>query len=819
MVLFYSGELIWREKEVRFSQIFDSLPVGYAAPIVSKFLAMAGMLLVYLLLMIPVGIIIQLAKGFTFIELGVYIKILFFQVYIPMLIYTAMTFFLQSFFNNKFVGYAVSILFYIYILFAGQMKIFYNLLIPNSGGVGQYSDMNGFAASMDKYLVLKAFWIAIGGILLTLAVLLYQRGTSAGFKERLTGMRQRFGKAQALFMAVCLVVAIASGAYYYQNANVWNEYGNPEEQKDLQVSYEKQLKVKYGKVLQPSVINITGAVNIYPEKEGMDLNAMVTYKNLMSVPITQLLVQHPADPILKYSELKFSVPVTLVKQYAKLKFTVYKLNKPLLPGDSMLLHVVGARLPKGFTNNGPNYSYVENGTFFNNTDIFPSLGYSTEYELGDTDDRKKRGLKEQKGLPPRTDSVGRLLNLFGQRGRTGLDLTLSTSADQIAISPGYLKKQWKQNGRSYFRYQMDEPIFNFFNITSGRFEVKREKWKGVNLEVYYHKPHSFNLDIMMAALKNGLDYDNKNFSPYLYRQMRIIEFPKYRGFAQSFPNTVPFSENIGFLFRKQPEKLDMCYYVTAHELGHQWWGHQVCEANTVGGQMFSEGLAQYSAIMLLKKSLSIEELRRYLKYELDQYLRGRSSERKVENPLDQTDQQQYIHYQKGTLAYFALQDYIGEDKVNQALRKLIANYGNGDKYPTSDVLTSYFKEITPDSLKYVVDDLFSKITLFENRVVEPTAKKVNDGYEVTIPIQSIKYYADKAGNEKRTTLHDYIDVGVFAMQKGKEKLVYLQRQKLTAEKNTIKVQIKEKPIRAGIDPVYKLVDRNTEDNTAVVEIK
>jgi len=263
----------------------------------------------------------------------------------------------------------------------------------------------------------------------------------------------------------------------------------------------------------------------------------------------------------------------------------------------------------------------------------------------------------------------------------------------------------------------------------------------------------------------------------------------------------------------------MCYYVTAHELGHQWWGHQVCEANTVGGQMFSEGLAQYSAIMLLKKSLSIEELRRYLKYELDQYLRGRSSERKAENPLDQTDQQQYIHYQKGTLAYFALQDYIGEEKVNQALRKLIANYGNGDKYPTSDVLTGYFKEVTPDSLKYVVDDLFSKITLFENRVVEPTAKKVKDGYEVTIPIQSIKYYADKAGNEKRTTLHDYIDVGVFAMQKGKEKLVYLQRQKLTTEKNTIKVFMKEKPVRAGIDPVYKLVDRNTEDNTAVIEIK
>lgn len=819
MVLFYSGEIIWREKEVRFNQIFDSLPISYAAPIVSKYLAMAAMLAMYLLLMIPVGIIIQFTKGFTFIELDVYIKILFFSVYIPMLIYVAMTFFLQSVFSNKFVGYAVSILFYIYIVFAGQMKIFYNLLIPNSGSVGAYSDMNGFAASMDKYLVLKIFWMGIGGLMLTGAVLLYQRGTSTGFKERMANVRQRFGKAQAAFMVICLLVAIGAGGYYYTNTNIWNKYQNPEEENDLQANYEKQLKHKYEKVLQPSVVNVKGNVNLYPEKGTMDFDALVTLKNLMHTPITQLLVQLPNDNALKFSVLKFSMPLKTVKDYPDFKFTVYKLDKPLLPGDSMELHMVATRTPKGFTNRGANYSYVANGTFINNTDIFPYLGYNKSFELGDTDDRKKRGLKEQKGLPARTDSTARLVNLFEQRGRTGLDLTISTAPDQIAISPGYLKKQWKQNGRAYFHYQMDKPIFDFFNIISGRFEVKRDKWKGVNLEVYYHKPHNFNLGIMMTSLKNGLAYDSKNFSPYLYKQMRIIEFPKYRGFAQSFPNTVPFSESIGFIFRKQAEKLDMCYYVTAHELGHQWWGHQVCESNTVGGQMFSEGLAQYSAIMLLKKSLSIEELRRYLKYELDRYLEGRSSERKLENPLDQTDNQSYIHYQKGTLAYFALQDYIGEDKVNQALRKLIANYGNGDKYPTSDVLTGYFKEVTPDSLKYVVDDLFSKITLFENRVIEPKAKKVNDGYEVTIPVQSIKYYADRAGNEKRTPLKDYIDIGVFAMQKGKEKLVYLQRQKLTQEKSTFAIKLKEKPVRAGIDPVYKLVDRNTDDNTAVVEIK
>jgi len=218
--------------------------------------------------------------------------------------------------------------------------------------------------------------------------------------------------------------------------------------------------------------------------------------------------------------------------------------------------------------------------------------------------------------------------------------------------------------------------------------------------------------------------------------------------------------------------------------------------------------------------LTQEELRRYLKYELDGYLSGRASEKKFENPLDHTDNQPYIHYQKASLVYFALQDYIGEANVNKALRKLIANYGNGDKYPTSDVLVGYIKEVTPDSLKYVVDDLFSKITLFDNHVIEPTAKKVKDGYLVSIPVEAVKYYADKSGNEKQTPIKDYIDVGVFSLDKnGKEKLVYLKRMKFTQQKTTVTVKVKDLPEKAGIDPLYKLVDRNTDDNTAMVTME
>jgi len=90
-------------------------------------------------------------------------------------------------------------------------------------------------------------------------------------------------------------------------------------------------------------------------------------------------------------------------------------------------------------------------------------------------------------------------------------------------------------------------MVNFYSVVSARYEVMKDKWKDVKLEIYYNKGHDKNLNRMMDDLKKSLEYYSKSFSPYQFRQMRIMEFPKYASFAQSFANTVPFSEGIGFV--------------------------------------------------------------------------------------------------------------------------------------------------------------------------------------------------------------------------------------------------------------------------------
>ena len=104
----------------------------------------------------------------------------------------------------------------------------------------------------------------------------------------------------------------------------------------------------------------------------------------------------------------------------------------------------------------------------------------------------------------------------------------ATSPDQIAIAPGYLQKEWTENGRRYFHYKMDAPMLNLYSIQSARYAVRRDRWQDVNLEIYYQPGHEFDLDTMMESMKESLAYCSANFSPFQFHQLRIIEFPALR---------------------------------------------------------------------------------------------------------------------------------------------------------------------------------------------------------------------------------------------------------------------------------------------------
>jgi aminopeptidase N len=404
------------------------------------------------------------------------------------------------------------------------------------------------------------------------------------------------------------------------------------------------------------------------------------------------------------------------------------------------------------------------------------------------------------------------------------DITVSTVADQTPIAPGYRVADRIAGGRHTSEFRTEAPINMFFSVQSAKYAVRHQTYKGVDLAIYYDPQHPWNVDRMIAALKVGLDYDQANFSPYQFRQVRILEFPDYAQFAQSFANTIPYSEGIGFIIdARDRAKIDWVTYASAHELGHQWWGHQVNGANMQGGAMLSETFAQYSALMAMKHLYGPDQIRKFLKYELDNYLRSRGGEASEELPLERVEGQPYIYYRKGSLVMYRLQDELGEGPVNRALQKLIArNAFKAAPYPTTKDFLADLRAEAPADKQQLITDLFEKITLYDLKALKATSKRRPDGrYDVTLEVSGAKLYADGKGKETLAILNEAFDIGLFAKEPGRadftaKDVILFEHVPIHLGQQTFHFTVARPPAFAGVDPYNKAIDRNSEDNIAHV---
>jgi aminopeptidase N len=486
----------------------------------------------------------------------------------------------------------------------------------------------------------------------------------------------------------------------------------------------------------------------------------------------------------------------------------------------MILIVEAAAITKGFQNQITNPFLVENGTFINNFSILPSIGYSESYELDDKQKRKKNGLPEKVRMPKldatcSSNSCSKNYLSNGTSDWINVETYISTSSDQIAIAPGSLIKEWKEGGRNYYHYKVDHPSQNFFSFMSARYEVARKKWNGIDIEVYYDKAHAFNIEMMTNAVEKSLKYYTENFGPYYHKQARIIEFPRYSTFAQAFPGTMPYSESFGFITNLENENdNNVIDAVIAHEMAHQWWAHQVVGATMQGATMFSESFAEYSSLMVMKNELKDDmKMKNFLKYDYDRYLKGRAFEQQKELPLYEVENQQYIHYGKGSVILYALQDYIGEEKVNNAMRSFLEQYRyQKPPYPTSLDFLRHLEPQVPDSLNYLITDWFKEITLYDYRLIDANySKKSNGKYEVTMNIEAFKLKADTLGKETNVAVNDWADIGVYA-DNDEENLMFYKRVKFDQEKMNFTFEVDSLPAKAAIDPRRILIERNIKDN-------
>lgn len=831
IIIFYSGELVWKERDTRLSQIHDSLPLSDFINLGGKFLGLCLSYVVLILFMILAGLLFQVFKGYYRFDFSLYFMEFFVGIFPMLVLLTGIAFFFQSLVNNKFVGHiAVGVFLFAGIAIPSQLGFHHPLYIFGGAFLPTYSEMNGYGHFLESFFWIKLYWITFTILLFIIAVIYSVRGTEVGIKNRWKLARQRFTKSLVNLALGAGCVFILSGSYIYYNTNVLNEFAFPSTQKEYRVNYEKALK-SFEHLPQPEIVDVSLKVDLFPLKRGYVAEGYFILVNKTDSSIGEVHIQKLPTNRVNLEYISFEGGAAKENSHEDFGYFINRLDQPLQPGDSVKMEFRQVFSEVGFEENS-NESIVHNGTFFDNSH-FPTLGYNSDIELEDNDDRLDYGLKPKVRRAKIDDPIAlKEGRANGDGEEIDFEMIISTIANQTALAPGSLIKEWEEGGRNYFYYKTDQPMANFYSIVSADYEKVENQWMPevesqddpVDLEIYYQKGHEYNLDRMMNGMKKSFSYFSKNFSPYQYQQMRIMEYPRYRDFAQSFPNSVPFSESLGFILDIDDEKdVDMAFYITAHELAHQWWGLQVNPANVQGKSMISESLAQYSALMVLKEEYGEEKVREFLRTQMRSYLSGRSRENIRELPLSLVESgQQYIYYGKGAVNFYALQDYISEEKVNLALQRFIRDWDSNkgllktstDRYATTTDLIGYLREVTPDSLQFILKDLFETITLYENRATEGAYEMVSDGkYKVNLILDVVKYRVDNLGVEQTIDINDWIDVGIFAEDEdGKENLIYLKKHRFTEQLSEIEIIVDQKPVKAGIDPFHKLIDREFDDN-------
>ena len=822
IITFYTGVLVWKERDAKVNEIQDATPVQTLNLFLPKLLAMIIALACVLLTTILAGVIAQTFLGYHRYEMDVYFKSLLLIDLSSFSFLVVIALLFHYLINNRYIAYFAFVAFIILNQFIWQLfQINTNMLKFGSTPSITYSDMNGFGPFVPSTLWFTLYWIIFSILLCICIYAFFVRGKETDFLHRWNVAKSIFSK-QKLAVLFSIIGFISCAGFVYYNTKVLNTYDSEKVLEQKQVSYEKKYK-QYQNLIQPSFYKFDYNINIFPKERSLTANVIAYAHNASNQNIREL---HFTMPQIPDSVTILIENASLQSDDTELDYRIYSLNQELKPGDSLKIEFKVSRITKGFENEVSFTQLTQNGSFFNNSDILPSFGYDENVEISDKNKRKKFDLPKRLKMPLLDDNdlATRKNNyITDDADWVEVNTTISTSSDQIAIAPGSLIKTWDESGRNYFQYKLDHKSLNFYSFISANFEVERKKWNGVDLEEYYIKEHKYNVPNMIKSLEKSLEYYTTNFGPYRHKQCRIIEFPRYSSFAQAFPGTMPYSEGIGFiadLREVTTDDIDQVYYVVAHEMGHQYWAHQLCGANMQGSELMSEGFAQYSALMVMEKEYGKEKMQKFLEYEMDGYLRGRSTEFEAERPLMKSEHQGYIHYQKASVILYYLKEMIGEQKVNEALKGLIDTFGYKEPpYPSSIAAIDAFRNVTPDSLQYLIKDLFENITLFSNRVLDPTYKKDGDQYIVTFKTSSEKFYSDSLGNETVTPISDYIDIAVFAKPETKKSmgkpLVY-QRQKINQKENTFTFTVKEKPYQVGIDPYNYLVDRIPSDNVKKV---
>ena len=364
IAIYYSGELVWRDRERRIHEIVDATPAPNWAMLVPKVLAVGLVLAASLAVGALSAILFQLAHGYSHVELLHYVTWFLIPQTIAAWLLAVLAVFVQALVPHKAVGWAVMLVYIVVSVTLGNLGYEHGLYRYAHGIHVPISDMNGLGRFWIAQEWFNLYWASVAVLLLVIAHLVWRRGAETRLMPRIRMARNNMTGGPIVVTGIALMVMIGAGLMIYDNTNILNDYhsGTTVARERLIAEGEKALW-QYHTVPQPKIVKVTLNVALHPEQVWAETDGTYVIENRTGQPLSEVHVRWNPQARMETLELP---DATMEKDYPDFGYRIFHLATPMQPGEQRSLHFRTVLEEKGFPNDHPLTRIVENGTFLNN---------------------------------------------------------------------------------------------------------------------------------------------------------------------------------------------------------------------------------------------------------------------------------------------------------------------------------------------------------------------------------------------------------------------------------------------------------------------
>lgn len=810
VLLLYSNEMFWRSHSAGFSLIEDSTPTTNVMQFFAQWLALSSLVVLFTGWMMVVGIVFQMLYRYPYIDWMLYLEV-YGLCTVPLVLSAGLMLCVQSMMANLLPvmlqsvirrlsvnKYAALACMLVVTLLTTQRlgNLTHPLIRFLSPFRGQYSDMSSWGGSVDVF----AWKMLLGAGIVSLVVLVTLIVMQQPNIQRARTLRKPFVIA-VLGMLMALVGV--TGVYMANRLDIPDKHAEFAAQEQYERLYRK-----FQNTPQPVITHVQANIHLFPEQSSYQVSGTYTLCNTSHQAIENIVISfdettqvHQATISANDTEYQISPSVAMIH-----------LSKPLRLLQTATMKFAFSYTWNRFQRHSPANAIVENGAFTRLSRYFPQIGYQSASEISDEQERQRRHLGKATALLP----------LEAERRKQDfvtVDMTISTSIGQTAISVGEKIHQWRVGEREFVRYATPVPIPFHFGVSSGRYAIQQAVHKGITMEVYYHPSHYENVQHLLENARRTLDYCQTQFGAYPFKTIRFAEISSFAsGFnATAYPATIFMTEHLAFHSNiKGDKQQDVINELAGHELSHQWWGgSQMMPDKREGAGFLTETLAMYTELMMLKAMYGAERMLPTVAMHHRIYLKERGYA--PEQPLLRTQSENtHQHYSKGLVAMYALSERLGEHRVNQALKAFLKKHNSttAQYAPIATDLLQEFYAVSSPSDHTMIDDLFTRIVIHKFSIHKALAHQHGNHYTLHCVVSAEQMMENGHGKSVFKPFVGTIELEIL-FSGGRKKIVTVQA--MPTPRFTATIVVDEQPREVLVDPRLLYIRTTAEPIRLAVE--